>query len=211
MKRHGFTLIELLVVIAIIAILAAILFPVFARAREKARASSCLNNCKQLGLGLMMYAQDYDEYFTINEPHGANDVAVKWWCSRIYPYVKNKQVFVCPSHPASYISYSINYRISNWSSATHQSKIQFPASTIVLADVEPTQKYTIGVSAGTNPDWIMHAPYDQTQYTWCPPFPRHNEGANFVLADGHAKWMKIDATYVDTPGQLSMYTLDNKR
>src|SRR5476651_819462 len=71
-SRHGFTLIELLVVIAIIAILAAILFPVFARAREQARRTSCLSNMKQIGLALFMYAQDYDE--TLPERYGCSDV-----------------------------------------------------------------------------------------------------------------------------------------
>ena len=90
--RRGFTLIELLVVIAIIAILAAILFPVFARAREKARQASCLSNCKQLGLGALMYAQDYDEVVGIYD----------WQAVRMFlvtePYLKNEQIFICPSH-----------------------------------------------------------------------------------------------------------------
>ncbi|MCD6351806.1 MAG: DUF1559 domain-containing protein [Armatimonadetes bacterium] len=96
MKR-GFTLIELLVVIAIIAILAAILFPVFARAREKARQASCLSNCKQLGLGMLMYIQDYDERFPVwnrYEPQTLWPLAPP---AAIYPYVKNTDLYVCPS------------------------------------------------------------------------------------------------------------------
>ena len=91
--RRGFTLIELLVVIAIIAILAAILFPVFARAREKARQASCLSNLKQLGLGLMMYAQDYDERlpgtYTMVPP---GPWPLVFWPQIILPYVKNTQI-----------------------------------------------------------------------------------------------------------------------
>ncbi|RYX82512.1 DUF1559 domain-containing protein [bacterium] len=97
-SRKGFTLIELLVVIAIIAILAAILFPVFARARENARRSSCQSNLKQIGLGIMQYTQDYDEKmprawysFTNNFPGDYK------WMDVVYPYIKSEQLFVCPS------------------------------------------------------------------------------------------------------------------
>src|SRR5579883_2154818 len=90
LHKRGFTLIELLVVIAIIAILAAILFPVFARAREKARQISCLSNEKQLGLAYMMYVQDYDETFVFGDPSGGKG-AGSGWASSIYPYVKSTQ------------------------------------------------------------------------------------------------------------------------
>ena len=111
MTRRGFTLIELLVVIAIIAILAAILFPVFAQARAKARQTSCLSNEKQIGLALMMYAQDYDETLAGNtfhaaglgkplgwmQPYDAADSATwRIWARDIMPYVKNMGVFKCP-------------------------------------------------------------------------------------------------------------------
>lgn len=114
--RIGFTLIELLVVIAIIAILAAILFPVFARARENARRASCMNNMKQIGLGMMQYTQDYDEKYApfLRRPETVQTDSsmpgarfdVRWsavgrhisWMDIIYPYVKSTQVFVCPSH-----------------------------------------------------------------------------------------------------------------
>jgi prepilin-type N-terminal cleavage/methylation domain-containing protein len=105
--RHGFTLIELLVVIAIIAILAAILFPVFARAREQARKASCASNLRQIGLGIIQYSQDYDEtlpLFSLSTTsyHGfsgygsAGDDGVRW-ADSIYPYIKSTQVFDCPS------------------------------------------------------------------------------------------------------------------
>jgi prepilin-type N-terminal cleavage/methylation domain-containing protein len=109
--QRAFTLIELLVVIAIIAILAAILFPVFAQARESARKTSCLSNTKQLGLSIMMYVQDYDETYPMNSYDGMaigtadndtgspNYISVDTWMWAILPYIKNRQIFVCPSDP----------------------------------------------------------------------------------------------------------------
>src|SRR5688500_18700781 len=113
--RAGFTLIELLVVIAIIAILAAILFPVFAQAREAARKTSCLSNTKQLGLGWLMYSQDYDEAYAMTAYCCTPDGSQMYWISRIEPYVKNAgqlyqpgqqwedlsnrvSIFICPNY-----------------------------------------------------------------------------------------------------------------
>lgn len=96
--KGGFTLIELLVVIAIIAILASILFPVFGRARENARRSSCQSNLKQIGLGFLQYAQDYDETF----PQAAErDAPYQGWAQIIQPYIKSYQIFQCPSEPTA--------------------------------------------------------------------------------------------------------------
>jgi len=103
LKARGFTLIELLVVIAIIAILAAILFPVFAQARESARSTSCLSNMKQLGLSLRMYGQDYDETYPnirILSPGGSLNLGL-CWKNVVQPYIKNKDLFRCPSNPYS--------------------------------------------------------------------------------------------------------------
>jgi len=101
MRRSGFTLIELLVVIAIIAILAAILFPVFAQAREKARTASCSSNTKQLGLAVIMYKQDYDERFPFGGWRPTTALGPEegtWeWQNSTAPYIKNKGVFRCPS------------------------------------------------------------------------------------------------------------------
>ncbi len=109
--RPAFTLVELLVVIAIIAILAAILFPVFARARENARRSSCQSNERQIGLGALQYIQDYDEqmFFSFYGSAGDSNASNYKWMDAIFPYVKSEQVFTCPSDSAAnsrYIYYS---------------------------------------------------------------------------------------------------------
>src|SRR2546428_695494 len=98
-RRPGFTLIELLVVIAIIAILAAILFPVFAQVRDKARMSACVSNMRQIGSGLMMYAQDYDETFPRDFFMDKEPIYV--WKNAIRPYLKSLDVLMCPSNPFS--------------------------------------------------------------------------------------------------------------
>ncbi|HEY3330958.1 MAG TPA: DUF1559 domain-containing protein [Capsulimonadaceae bacterium] len=104
MKRlSGFTLIELLVVIAIITIMAAILFPVFATAREKARQTTCSSNMKQIGLGLMQYTADYDEYFPVGSAGVCNGTAPNMdWIDEVLPYVKSRDLFVCPNDPLNW-------------------------------------------------------------------------------------------------------------
>ena len=142
MKKKGFTLIELLVVIAIIAILAAILFPVFAKAREKARAISCLSNMKQIGLGMLMYSQDYDERFPSGILPKAGDPGFPGmgWAGQTNPYLKSAQLFKCPNDSNSSstvngvtvypVSYAISYRPLFYATPS----LQTPASTILVTE-----------------------------------------------------------------------------
>lgn len=116
-QYKGFTLIELLVVIAIIAILAAILFPVFAKAREKARQAACMSNLKQVGLGFMQYVQDYDETFPKRYgggcPSDCENDKQRSWKNMVTPYIKSFDVFRCPSNPAATVPDSIGKNATN--------------------------------------------------------------------------------------------------
>lgn len=200
-QRRGFTLIELLVVIAIIAILAAILFPVFAQAREKARAATCLSNCKQIALGTSMYVQDYDETF----PKGWHGYpAAIYWFTVIEPYIKNggpkgdQGVFLCPSWSfgtGKQRSYGWNIGCNDTTPAYNNgfgyypldnspyrtlASVTAPADTIFCGDIS-------SYPTGGNNLYIVWVKTDQ-RYT---PI-LHNEGANYCFADGHAKWIRQD-------------------
>ena len=177
MRRRGFTLIELLVVIAIIAILAAILFPVFARAREKARQSSCLSNLKQLGLSALMYAQDYDETLFPCYNTGFSPYWQFNWTKIIEPYVKNEQIYVCPSDSSPYshanywcikASYGLNEVIAPAANGPSLGSIERPAEVFYMIDADFYYMQPIPADDGL----IAH---------------RHNDMANANFLDGHAK------------------------
>jgi prepilin-type N-terminal cleavage/methylation domain-containing protein/prepilin-type processing-associated H-X9-DG protein len=223
LRQKGFTLIELLVVIAIIAILAAILFPVFARAREKARQSSCASNVRQLGLAYVMYLQDNDGLYPphVTErtaPSGTPDTlegrAPYTYKTKLGPYVKNAQVFKCPSAPAwstpaagqwYTTDYGNNHNEANLPAASQQAWFQAnpdfgfnettaqdsladPARFIVLADA--------GRSDGTpSRGGLYPQPWAFDNTTQARMYARHNGGANIAYADGHVKWSTIEATW----------------
>jgi len=216
-RRSGFTLIELLVVIAIIAILAAILFPVFARAREKAHQTSCLGNVKQITLGIMMYMQDYDERlpgtYIYTDPY-ADPYEGLTWMPRVYPYIVSGTtagrggVFTCPSWPGQFpltrptsfvlpstppISYGMNYylNISYTEGGMALAQIQQPSDTILLADSGPGR-----LSSSRNWDsgmgYLINATrldlfLESDAYLGYCVYTRHNGMANVGFADGHAK------------------------
>lgn len=226
LRYHGFTLIELLVVIAIIAILAAILFPVFSKAREKARQAACTSNATQIGKALAMYIQDYDEkspggcYSTwscnfgpgdnrhISEAGVPNGPAGSGRCCQftglypLRPYIKNDQLFVCPSvrgwtsantrpTPGSYIT---NSQVMN----VPMSAIGEPANTVAFADSRnPWRDDNFGsnflycrIGNGFHCNGISG---NQVACTSCSGNKTdwHNEGINQVFMDGHAKWSRL--------------------
>jgi len=189
-------------VIAIIAILAAILFPVFARAREKARQSSCLSNTKQLGLAIVQYVQDYDErmprhYFNCGvsypQPDGSAQTSSILWSHQIYPYVNNPQVFACPSNPQNFAfsaatdySYAYNYYGGGRINHRKLALIKRPAELLVLVDsfsyiANPFSPPGADPSLKTSPSGHY---YRDGVKAW------HNDGSNVAFADGHSKWMK---------------------
>ena len=240
----AFTLIELLVVIAIIAILAAILFPVFAKVREKARQVSCLSNMKQLALASTQYNQDWDEKYVSGVNRYGKGAG---WAGQMYPYIKSTGVFKCPDDssglPGTPSSYGLNSQFSPYNGAgtgsngATLSALSAPASTVLLFEVVNSGYYDITIPENTTSKagWasdLTVANYGGSpagyglgyQYDWSGfntafgadnsgsnvkyatgylrnsvqnqngnftgPEGRHNGGANYVLADGHAKFLR---------------------
>ena len=210
-RRPGFTLIELLVVIAIIAVLASILFPVFARARENARRTSCLSNIKQLGLGVMQYTGDYDEkYPLVSFPTPADT-----WTLSMQPYLKSQQLLRCPSDVSTNGDATTprltSYGFSAWMKATsggtpwmndgepYRHAAQMAASSKVVLMSELADNGT----SDHFPPYCWGSPSEAvSRGGGCPPtawvageagslaLRRHLEGFNNLYADGHAKWHK---------------------
>lgn len=253
-SRSAFTLIELLVVIAIIAILAAILFPVFAQAREKARAISCLSNAKQVSLGVIMYKEDYDELYPLGAAYGPPSaggpgwmwnywtaVPANWrnlpptsfrmlayptyWANSIQPYIKNYQLYACPSgqdheivstagalaQPA-HCSYTYNGLLSSYSDAGIANPSMLPLNWEGLGKVQ-ADGFMLTVPALVCPDPNSPCTYVPESSNGCGSGNGgtsawfgvintawvHTGGMNFTMSDGHAKWRRVGASISNPP------------
>jgi prepilin-type N-terminal cleavage/methylation domain-containing protein/prepilin-type processing-associated H-X9-DG protein len=188
-RKKGFTLIELLVVIAIVAILAAILFPVFAQARGKARAVTCVSNLKQISLAMKMYAQDYEE---VNVPIYTR---TGLWMSLVQPYARSVEIYRCPSAPDIVDGYSglhLGYGLNTFNfHSPDRSRcfwypiadavVKYPSQLIWVADCQPAVGgrgcYWVGSGA------VFYEPVPYVAY-------RHSQGFNALFYDGHVKWLK---------------------
>lgn len=209
--RSGFTLIELLVVIAIIAILAAILFPVFARARENARRTSCLSNVKQIGLGTMMYVQDYDETYPRNSQCKIGGCVsasgtLDYWDELILPYTKSTQVFICPSSTSTAPrtgNYGVNPNIMvsyDAAASIKMSAIVAAANTYMALDYGTFRALMSYINNPTSNSYLPGVGEIKgltaatcttvTAYQGDCMSGRHFNGVNVTFADGHAKWLK---------------------
>jgi prepilin-type N-terminal cleavage/methylation domain-containing protein/prepilin-type processing-associated H-X9-DG protein len=212
-SRRAFTLIELLVVIAIIAILAAILFPVFAQAREKARQTTCLSNLRQIGTAAQMYAQDYDEHLPGTEL--GEDDGEYFWIEMLAPYTKNRDLFNCPSAPVKTlyqpngvsVEFSYGYAMNDIHDSNDRSigaafqplsAISYPSDTLYIVDGWP-----VATEAAARPyverheiGWVPtaygqargeHHVRDAAVNAYDDGSARHTGVMNFVACDGHAK------------------------
>ncbi len=230
-QHVAFTLIELLVVIAIIAILAAILFPVFARARENARRASCMSNLKQIGLGIQQYTQDYDENMPMCWWQMSTSVQMSWK-DAIQPYVKSTQLFVCPSNPINAQptwNTATNQRASYSPNSTHAQSVfgssggtaatgNPPAYSIASFNY-PATTIAVCETTFTNSDFnIANAYFNVTNRTSAGNqgstylFNGHLSTGNYLFVDGHVKTMKPLSTVSTTMGGgggVNMWSRDN--
>lgn len=203
-RPRAFTLIELLVVIAIIAILAAILFPVFSKARERAVSTTCLSNEKQLANGFMMYTQDNEDRLPLWwTPTGGANNGPRDWSSDTWNYVRNAEVYRCGARPRSLRGIGFNVWLA-WGTGCQLSRLKFPSKTCLFTEMEdPAHKndpaYDVDRSAPYN--WPVDHRF------WFAK-DRHRDGANIGFCDGHAQFMRYNPTTLGWPANSMSFLSD---
>jgi len=221
-QKQGFTLIELLVVIAIIAILAAILFPVFAKVREKARQTACLSNMKQMNLALLQYAEDYSEtYPAVGDSPSSGFTG---WVVEVMPYIKSTKIFTCPSNPNTNNYFNTNYANDYGANSTYnQSPGTFPNGGVFSAQNGPgvelaevtAPSQVIALAEMANNSFYYQVEIElpaQGGAQYSQLFAGHTGFGNYAFADGHVKALKPYATVGPNDGgsgQVNMWTIDN--
>lgn len=219
MKNKAFTLIGLLVVIAIIGILSAILFPVFARARENARKAACMSNQKQIGLAIMQYTQDYDEAYPVCEIWDMDTPKLLYrWYQVIAPYVKNKQVFICPTsgdiglsggygwniggtdgnNGFGYRAYDDAWMTPSGTGPVKLSEVDEPSASIMLTDPS-SNGYSANGSFVVSYSSLHYIPVlhggQVGPFTGGIVAVAAGGGANYLFADGHVKWLSATQSW----------------
>lgn len=194
-RKRGFTLIELLVVIAIISILASILFPVFARARENARRASCQSNLKQIGLGIQQYTQDFDEKYPLLQDPMAGGTGIPV-VAAIQPYVKSVQLFICPSAPQTETTseQSTDTKDYIWRVTAGTDNFLYSArgtygfNNQILGESLSSIDKPAEVGLGFDSSWLEVGSLIPIEGS-VRDASRHFDGVNIGFADGHVKWL----------------------
>jgi prepilin-type processing-associated H-X9-DG protein len=188
MKRKGFTWLEAVAVIAILLIVAAILFPIFARSGEHAHNPSCQSNLKHIALGFKQYIQDYNERYPIAKNSSSGLANSDNWAGQLAPYLKSTQVFQCPQDTSATDNQKSNYGYNARMSKAEESKLN--NSAIIILNYEVVADPNGWTQTGTGPQNVSAS-------------TRHLDGANYSFVDGHVKWLKPETVTALSPKQGS--------
>jgi len=216
-KTGGFTLVELLVVVAVIALLTALLFPVFAQARAKARQTACLSNLRQIGLAVEQYASDYDDTLMpgvlLPTANASGDPQYAGWAGAYNAYARAPGIFRCPASaapdtlpgalsPRTLVSYFFNLNLGGAEAPAGLPRASLAAPTVTVLVAEDSEGLP-GVYAPFGQAGETVSPFANSFAATAPSASRHQGGRCFLLADGHVKWLRPEAVSVGTVAQAA--------